>query len=347
MKHFTAAFSAAVAALLISGFVSQAFATDLHVTLVPERNKTQVSFVGVRVLEISHPSGSSVEQGFDEYRISFKMNGTAGQQDDSGVSQLIGAVNQALLNAKSPAHATAIELTYNVIIRSDASRTIINYKVELTPTLEDYLLQAEAGQVGHIVDLEWRGIVVDGPIILSSPEGKFDVNRPIGLIQLRYPDIAEKFANSQAKEIMEDSLMNFEDFDAPMSSWQFLFDPVGAYGGGVGLQGTEGAKVISVFALGEGSIREGAYEPEEKEVTVNIDGANVRVHSNNPPPSAQIQIAGYADDQTSEAGDFALVTADAPAGITTSTGGFPIQVLLVFGGMMGAIAIFILFKARK
>jgi LPXTG-motif cell wall-anchored protein len=33
--------------------------------------------------------------------------------------------------------------------------------------------------------------------------------------------------------------------------------------------------------------------------------------------------------------------------VQTSTGGFPIQVLLVLGGMMGAIAIFILFKARK
>jgi hypothetical protein len=28
-------------------------------------------------------------------------------------------------------------------------------------------------------------------------------------------------------------------------------------------------------------------------------------------------------------------------------GGFPIQVLLVLGGMMGAIAVFIRFKARK
>ncbi|MDF2769688.1 MAG: hypothetical protein K0S91_2523, partial [Nitrososphaeraceae archaeon] len=31
----------------------------------------------------------------------------------------------------------------------------------------------------------------------------------------------------------------------------------------------------------------------------------------------------------------------------TATGGFPIQVLLVLGGMMGAVAVFVLLKARK
>ena len=31
----------------------------------------------------------------------------------------------------------------------------------------------------------------------------------------------------------------------------------------------------------------------------------------------------------------------------TATGGFPIQVLLVLGGMMGAVAVFVLLKTRK
>ncbi|MGI0025315.1 MAG: hypothetical protein ACREA4_09250, partial [Nitrososphaera sp.] len=107
------------------------------------------------------------------------------------------------------------------------------------------------------------------------------------------------------------------------------------------------AQVLSVFALGESSLREGVHVAEEKDAVASIDGVQVDVHSNNPPPNAQIQIAGYADDQESEGGEFATVTSEAPAGVSTSTGEFPIQVLLVFGGMMGAIAIFILIKARK
>jgi hypothetical protein len=73
----------------------------------------------------------------------------------------------------------------------------------------------------------------------------------------------------------------------------------------------------------------------------------VNLRATTPPPSGQIQIAGYSSHQESGGAWHAVVTAEAPEGVQTSTGGFPIQVLLVLGGMMGAIAIFILFKARK
>jgi hypothetical protein len=132
-----------------------------------------------------------------------------------------------------------------------------------------------------------------------------------------------------------------------MSIWHKLFDPVGSYGGSVGLEGTEGAKALTVYSFGESSIREGAHVAEEKDATATISGVEVKVHSQNPPPSGQITIAGYADEQENQGSEFAVVSADAPEGVQTSTGGFPIQVLLIFGGMMGAIAIFILFKARK
>ncbi|MGH9965508.1 MAG: hypothetical protein ACRD8W_24040 [Nitrososphaeraceae archaeon] len=45
--------------------------------------------------------------------------------------------------------------------------------------------------------------------------------------------------------------------------------------------------------------------------------------------------------------EFAVVTQEAPAGTVTATGGFPIQVLLVVGGMMDAVAVFVLIKTRK
>jgi hypothetical protein len=102
-----------------------------------------------------------------------------------------------------------------------------------------------------------------------------------------------------------------------------------------------------VYSLGESSLREGTHGIEERTATATIDGANVNVHSTTPPPSGQIQIAGYSSAQELGGAWHAVVTAEAPEGVQTSSGGFPIQVLLVLGGMMGAIAVFILFKARK
>jgi hypothetical protein len=356
VKYYATVFSGIIAALLISSFVSQAHAADLRALLVPTSDKVDASYIGVRLITLEYPAGSSLSQALDGQlqRISFtlngtagqQLNGTAGQQDETGVSQLINSINAALLEANSPAQATAVTVSYSAVLRGDPMRTTISYKTEIEPTLENYVLEVQGSS--QIIDLEWRGIAINNAVVLNAPEiGEIDVNHPVGLLQALYPDLADKLLNSQARDIFEEPILNFKPFDFPMASWHRLFDPVGAYGGVVDLQGTEGASVLTVYSYGEGSIREGVHLPEEKDASANIDGANAAVHSSTPPPSGQITVAGYSDDQESGGTEFATVTADAPAGVQTATGGFPIQVLLILGGMMGAVAIFVLLKARK
>ncbi|HXG05982.1 MAG TPA: hypothetical protein VNI77_01485 [Nitrososphaera sp.] len=348
MKYSATVLSGIVASILVSSFVAQAYAADVAAFLVPSRNNAEGSFIGVKTVTLTYPSDSSISQVLngETRRVSFTLNGTAGQDDGSGISQAINLLNQALLEVKSPAQASEASISYTAVLRGDASRTIISYKTEIKPLLENYLLEDQGSR--QLIDLEWRGFTIDDPIILNAPEiGEIDVNHPIGLIQALYPDIAAQLLNTDARQVLIDPILNFEEFDAPMSTWHVLFDPVGAYGERVGLQGTEGAQVLSVYSLGESSLREGTHEPLEKDASVTIDGANVRVHSTTPPPNAQVTIAGYSAVEESGGAEFAVVTLEAPAGVQTSTGGFPIQVLLVLGGMMGAIAIFILFKARK
>ena len=350
MKYSATVFSGIIATLLISSFVSQAHAADLQALLVPARDSMVPSYIGVKTITLNYPDGSSLSQALDGeiQRISFSLNGTAGQENGAGVSQLINSVNAALLEANSPAQASAVTVSYSAILRGDPTRATVSYKVELEPTLENYVLNVQESEGSRLIDLEWRGIAVNNPVVVNAPDiGEIDINRPIGLFQALYPDVAGSLLDSQASEIMGDPIMNYKAFDFPMASWHTLFDPVGIYGDAVALQGTEGASVLSVYAYGEGSIREGVHLAEEHDVSATIDGANVDVHSITPPPSAQITVAGYSNVQESGGAEFSTVTADAPAGVQTSTGGFPIQVLLVFGGMMGAIAIFILFKARK
>jgi hypothetical protein len=350
VRYFALTFFALLVLLLFSGLVSKAFAADMSAVLIPNRNKTDATFVAVRTITMKYPLGSSAAQELEslQARVQFTMNGTAGQQDDGNVGDLIASMNKALLDVRSPVQASALSVTYTGVFVGGDNDARLSYKVELKPTLEDFVLQrGEGGSSGDIIDLEWRALAVDGPVVLNSPEGPIDINRPIGLLESKFPTLADTLKNSQAKEMMEDSIINFNQFGAPMSVWHVLFDPVGVYGGEVGLEGTEGASVISVYALGEGSLREGAHRVEENDATADIAGTQVNIHSQDAPPSAQIQIAGYAKAQESGGAEVAVVTADAPPGVVTSSGPFPIQVLLIFGGMMGAIAIFILFKARK
>lgn len=342
--------SLALTILLIAGFIFQAaFAADLSAFLVPERNRSEVSYIGVKTVTLQYLEGSSLAQELDgkSERVQFQLNGTLEEQDDdTGMNALIATVNKAFLKAQSPVQISQAELSYTGVLKGGPTNTLISYKVELKPILEKFVLSSEGGQ--DIVDLEWRGVLIQDPLVVKAPDvGKIDVNHPIGLLQALHPTIAQKLANTEARQVLQDPILNFQAFDAPMGSWHRLFDPVGAYGGSVELGGTEGAKALSVYSLGESSLREGAYRETEKEADVTIDGTTVKVHSTTPPPSGQITIAGYAEHQETEGTDFAIVTTEAPSGAQTSTGGFPIQVLLVLGGMMGAIAIFILFKARK
>ena len=350
MKYFTLVLSGILAILLVSVFVTQAYAVDLAGTLTPERGTSTASFVGVRSVTLEYPAGSSVAQALDgqNQRVGFSLNGTATGQNDTGMSGLLAALNRAFVQADSPVQASQAVVSYSGVVRGGPTSTVISYRTEIQPTLESFVLQGGEGSGQGVVDLEWRGIAINEPLIVNAPDvGQININSPMGLLEVLYPALAQKFENTQAVEVLNEPILNFAEFNAPMSSWHFLFDPVGTYGGAVGLEETGGANAMSVYSLGESSLREGAHGIEEKTATATIDGANVNVQSTTPPPSGQIQIAGYSSAQESGGAWHAVVTADAPEGVQTSTGGFPIQVLLVLGGMMGAIAIFILFKARK
>jgi hypothetical protein len=352
VKYFTIVLSGTLAVLLISVLINQAYASDLAAALNPETDiSNAASYVGVRTLTLQYPAGSSLAQELDgqNRRIEFSLNSTTTGQNDTGMSGLVAALNRAFVQAESPVQASQAFVSYSGVLRGGPTSTVISYRIDLEPTLEKYVLQTgEAGQSGRVVDLEWRGISISEPLVVNAPDvGQININYPIGLLQALYPSLAQKFESTQAREVMDEPILNFDDFNAPMSSWHVLFDPVGTYGGSVGLSGTGGAQALSVYSLGESSLREGTFTVKEKDVTATVDGANVNVHSTTPPPSGQIQIAGYSNAQESGGLWHAVVTSEAPEGAQTSSGGFPIQVLLVLGGMMGAIAIFILFKARK
>jgi hypothetical protein len=351
VKYFITVPSGILALLLISGFVTQAYAADLAAALFPETDSGQASFIGARTVTLEYPAGSPLAQELNgqTQRVEFSLNGTATDQNNTGMSDLIAALNRAFIGADSPVQASQAEVVYSGVLRGGPTSTVISYRIDLRPTLESIVLpNGEGGQAAQVVDLEWRGIRINEPLVVNAPDvGQININYPIGLLQALYPSIAQKFENTQARDIFNQPILNLEEFNTPMSSWHFLFDPVGAYGGSVGLEGTGGANVLSIYSLGESSLREGTHTIQQQDATATVDGVNVNVRSTTPPPSGQIQIAGYSSHEESGGTWHAIVTAEAPEGVQTSTGGFPIQVLLVLGGMMGAIAIFILFKARK
>jgi hypothetical protein len=349
VKRSALTFSTILAAVLISSMIYPVYANQMTVTLVTESDKARATFTAIRFVTIQYPPGSELAKQFDgkRDRVIFTENNTAG----SNLNQVISNINQVLRTEKqSPVAIENATLDYTASIRGEADRVALAYKVVLESNISRFVLE-QGGEQGTVLDLDWRGVVVKQPLILDTQEyGRINVNYPIGLLEATYPQFAASLLNSpEAAAIMNDPLFTFEEIGAPMDRWHFLFDPTGSQAGaaGAGFEEVGGARVVSIFSLGESSFREGTHAAAEKSATATINGTQVSIRSSTPPPSGQIQITGFARVAAAGGGELAFVTSQAPAGTTTATGGFPIQVLLVLGGMMGAVAVFVLLKARK
>jgi hypothetical protein len=103
------------------------YAADLSAFLVPDQDRAEVSYIGVRTITLQYPAGSSLAQEFNgkNERIQFTLNRTSNQQlqqqnDNNstiGMDQLINAINKALLEAQSPAQISDAELAYSGVIK--------------------------------------------------------------------------------------------------------------------------------------------------------------------------------------------------------------------------------------
>jgi hypothetical protein len=334
---------------LITSFGSQAFAVQMTTVLVPASDNAQPVFTAVRFITLKYSPGSPLSNQFNgkTEHVTFTMKGPGG-----GVSEVISAFNQAIANQKqSPVRIDNATLSYSADIIGQPDNAMLSYKLDFKPTISKFVLQKNVQQGTAVLDIDWRSIVVTDPLVVEDvPKyGKMSLNYPIGLLQAIHPNLVQQFLNSQASAIMKEPLLNFQPIGIPMDRWHFLFDPTGSVAGSAGSGYVEqgGAKAVSVYSLGESSFREGTFTEQVADSTATIDGTPVQVHSSTPPASAQLQIAGFSKIQKSGNSELAFVSAQAPEGTVTATGGFPLQVLLVLGGMMGAVAVFVLVKARK
>lgn len=334
--------------ILIPTAISQSFASQMEVFLLPVRDAADPIFTSVRFITLLYEPGSELAKVFNgtNERITFTLNSTT-----QGMKELQNTVNEAILKQKqSLIQLNNSKLEYTAQIRGDEDRAQISYKIKFAPHITNYVLPSNSTS-NKALDLDWRSVVVQGPLTVTVPKyGEFDINYPIGPVKALYPEIAQKLESvEQSKKIFDTPLLDYEEIGFPMDRWHFLFDPTGsqASAAGAGYAEEGESKVVSVFSLGESSFREGTHAAKESSISTTIDGSKVNIKSSDPPPSAQIQISGFAQIKKISNAEIAFVSPTGPSGTTTATGGFPIQVLLILGGMMGAVAILVLIKARK
>ena len=337
--------ASAFAILMGSGLAGQAQAAQIDASLIPEYDRAVGRFTGTKFIQISYEPGSAAAKLFDGkvQRIEFSIRGA----NSSGMAELVAVLNAALIEADSPAVVTDVNLTYSGVLKGGPDRLTLTYKVDLDQEFSGFKLNQTADD-NIPMDVNWRGFVIGEIVRVDSPEhGSFNINHPIGLLEALYPEFAGKLGKTQANSIMTEPILDFREIGAmPMDRWHWLFDPTfnlvstsGVLSGDIG-----SAKVLSVYSLGECSIRQGCPPPKEADAAVIVDGAQLDVHVSTPQPNSQIEIAGFTSIERAGQHEILRVKMDNPAPAIPD---FTLQVLLVFGGMMGAISVMVLLKTRK
>jgi hypothetical protein len=332
----------------VTSIGSSVYAAQMTTVLSPQENQAEPVFTANRFITLQFDPGSELAKKYANANetVRFKANSST-----PGMAELLSGINKDIFTEKqSPISIENGTIDYTGTLKGSGDSLLISYKVVFTPSISGFTLPSNNTSGASLVDLDWRGFHTTRPLELQVPNiGNISINYPLSLVEVTYPELAQQLNSTQANEIFKTPLFNFEDISIPMERWHFLFDPTGSQAStaGSGFQELGGARVVSIYSLGESSFREGVMEAKESNAKAIIDGANANIHSSNPPPSGQIQIAGFATVAKSGNSEIAYVTANAPEGTTTATGGFPLQVLLTLVGMMAGVSVFVLWKARK
>ncbi|MEM4310490.1 MAG: hypothetical protein QXS98_06825 [Candidatus Nitrosocaldus sp.] len=317
------------------------------------QNEVGVEFLSVRVSTIEHPQGGKLKDmlaGVNE-KIIFRANDTT-----PGIEVLKEKINEGLLEAGSPAKVKEVrEVVYNVALQDDGMKITMQQSLTLKLLLTGIVIQEAVYDQPAIIDLNWRGFKVNGqvPITLNADGTtvKMDINTMRGYLEVKYPEVVSLLSkDSKFSEMLDDPLINYERIkELPITQWHKLINALQSMAEAEKWGVREPAPAVTVVSAGEGSLREGQHPPRILSAQANIDGSTYYMTIQDPPISATLDIYYWAEPIRDNHGDAARVYLSDPGEklVQSSTGNFPLMVLLAFAGMMGAIAGFVIWRANK
>jgi len=328
------------------GGISPAFASSqLEVTIDPNSDTAIAKMTYQRSINIDYSDGGNLA---DMNGLSKKISFSADSSNPS-VQSLISKINSYILSQNSQAQITDLTVEYKSLMTGRSTSMSVDYTVVLHPTIQNFVIKQGSGNDPTLLDVDWRGFGVIGPVIINTPAyGDVEINLPISTFERFTPSLALSIKASDAGQLVNTRLMDGDEIKAqPIGNWHFLFDPTGI-GADASQYGFQTGSVISSFTMGESSLREGLIREQVHEGSVNMD-KTYRVTSYESSGNASIDIIGFANRDVLGTSEIFGVTPNAPEGYaSTSSGEFPAFILYGMAGMaaLGG-AVMMLVSKRK
>jgi hypothetical protein len=309
-----------LATLIVASTSAPAWAAQMDARLNPNADSSPVSMNYQKTVFIEYPNGGDL---FKELQgKEWSVSGTA-DLSNPGVKDLMDRLNKKISAETIKAKITDLNVTYEFHLKARDINSSIDYQVILDGTLSDYVITKDA--LRTLVDLGWRGMSVNGEVVIDGVE----INIPINILRDQEPEAYTFFEGTAAEAVLHSPLIN-ADFilEQPLTNWHFLFDPTGinADASTFGLDESISGFVISTWTMGESSIREGRQVERIFEAEVVAD-KTYTVRSVQSSDQANLSTIGFGALDVLDGIEIAGVTPTPPEGYaTTSTGGFPIMI---------------------
>ncbi|HSD05120.1 MAG TPA: hypothetical protein VLB45_05130 [Nitrosopumilaceae archaeon] len=334
-------FSAGLIGFLLVGTISPIWAAQIDVRLSTHLESAQPTFKFLKTVFIEYPDGGELSRTLLGKDILVTLEA---DKSSPGVSELINKINSNLKELDSTVFVTDLTMTYRAHLVGRGDQTAIDYKVTLEPTIVNYILRQATESSPALIDAQWRGITITGPITITDAElGDVEVNTLIGFIQKEVPEAYDIISGTEAETLLNANLIDASGvLKQPLANWHHLFDPSGTISD-TAKWGYQGEKVvITSFTMGESSLREGMQKEREHSAEFTTDKKYV-VRTVESADSANIQIDGFVTETSIEGAEYFGSSPKVPEGYaTTSTGGFPVGVMYGMAGAGAAVAVFVL-----
>ena len=341
-----------------------ASAVTLTAVLNPNQDSTNATYDELHTILIDYPQNGQIAALLKNSPDRIVVTATSlpseqNKKNAAAMQTFLDGINKALTNGHSNVQATSATLKFIADINHYSStESIVAQRALLTLSLQGYMLPNNQDPDHKFVDFNWRAFTVNQPIVLSYTDNKtgatknIEINYMSGVLDAAMPGFMNALEKAGATQktisLLQTPVINYNKLSESMDKWYVLFDPAASLveTQGYGYKGeANGARVDTIYSLGEGSLREGIMEPTISNSNFGTSPNTYSLSFTVPPPAARIDLLGYSKMTTSDGNSIAIISKQNEGG-SSYAGNFPLVVLSALGGMMGGIVAFVLFKTR-
>ncbi|HWP78679.1 MAG TPA: hypothetical protein VNL34_03400 [Candidatus Nitrosotenuis sp.] len=278
--------TAALLAMLMSGSMS-AFAAQLSWDARSPDGAVVPKFTFQRTFTIEYDGGIIADElRGKQTSVQFSADGST-----KGMEELVQKINEDLQKSGSTVWVSDATLQYSAELIGRERSATIDYKITLVPTISGFLIREYEQGSPALFDANWRGIKVDGEVVLSDSQQEIEINRPVSFLQTKFPAIYDVLEGTDAAKLLESSLMDASGIKGlSIAKWHSLTDPT-AIISDTSKYGFKG-DVLTAFSMGESNI----FTPTKEkffEATLIAD-KEYKVQMHEAADSANLFVPGYA-----------------------------------------------------